>query len=172
MSKMTAAFNEQIKNEFYSAYMYLSMSAYFSDLGLPGFAGWMRVQAQEEITHATKMYDYVLTRGEKVALKAIDAPPLTWKNPLAVMEAALKHEKFVTKCINEMTDLAIKEKDHASKNFLVWFVDEQVEEEQSFNDIVSALKLIKGEGQGLLMMDRELGGRTFVDETKTDSAAE
>lgn len=165
--KMADAFNEQIKNEFYSAYMYLSMSAYFADLGLPGFSGWMRVQAQEEVTHATKMYDYVLSRGEQVVLKAIDAPPATWKNPLEVMQAALEHEKFVTKRLNELTDLAIKEKDHASQIFLSWYITEQVEEEQSFGDIVSALKLIKGEGQGLLMMDRELGTRTFVDETQS-----
>lgn len=167
MSKMFDAFNEQIKNEFYSAYMYLSMSAYFADLGLPGFASWMRAQAKEEVTHATKMYDYVLTRGEKVLLKAIDAPPAAWKNPLDVMQAGLKHEKFVTKCLNELTDLAIKEKDHASQNFLVWYINEQVEEEQSFTDIVNSLKLIKGEGQGLLMLDRELAARTFVDETQT-----
>ena len=165
-TKMVAAFNEQIKNEFYSAYMYLSMSAYFADLGLPGFANWMRIQAKEEVTHATKMHDFVLTCGGKIGLKAIDAPPATWKNPLAVFEAGLKHEQFVTGAINNLVDLAIKEKDHASKNFLVWFVDEQVEEEQSFGDILSALKLIKGEGQGLLMLDRELGGRTFVDETQ------
>lgn len=166
MGKMIDAFNEQIKNEFYSAYMYLSMSAYFTDTGLTGFAAWMRVQAQEEVTHATKMYDYVLARGGKVVLKAIDAPPITWKNPLDVMEEGLKHERFVTKCLNELTDLAVKEKDHASQIFLSWYITEQVEEEQSFGDIVNALKLIKGEGQGLLMMDRELGGRTFVDETQ------
>lgn len=166
MSKMMNAFNEQIKNEFYSAYMYLSMSAYFADLGLPGFATWMRVQAKEEVTHATKMYDYVLSRGGKIALQPIDAPPVSWKNPLAVMEAGLEHERFVTRKLNELTDLAVKEKDHASQIFLSWYITEQVEEEQSFGDIVHALKLIKGEGQGLLMMDRELGVRTFTDETQ------
>jgi ferritin len=170
MSKMSDAFNEQIKNEFYSAYLYLSMSAYFSDIGLPGFAAWMRVQAQEEVTHATKMYDYVLSRGEQVVLKAIDAPQAAWENPLAVMQAGLTHEKFVTKCLNELTDLAVAEKDHASQIFLSWYITEQVEEEQNFTDIVNALRLIKGEGQGLLMMDRELGGRTFVDETQSTSA--
>ncbi len=166
MQKVIDALNEQIKNEFYSSYMYLAMSAYFSDLGLPGFANWMRVQAKEEITHATKMYDYVLARGGKITLKAIDAPPAAWKNPLDAMQAGLAHEKFVTKCLNELTDLAIKEKDHASQIFLSWYVTEQVEEEQNFNDLVNALKLIKGEGQGVLMMDRELGARTFVDETQ------
>lgn len=167
MKKMMDAFNEQIKNEFYSAYMYLSMSAYFADSGLPGFASWMRVQAREEVTHATKMYDYVLSRGGKVVLKAVDTPPSTWKSPLAVLESGLTHEKFVTKCLNEMTDLAIKQKDHASQIFLTWYVTEQVEEEQSFSDIVSALKLISGDGRGLLMLDRELGARTFVDGTQS-----
>ena len=165
MSKMIDALNEQIKNEFYSSYMYLAMSAYFADMGLPGFASWMRVQAKEEVTHATKMYDYVLARGGKITLKAIDAPPTAWKNPLDAMQAGLTHEKFVTKCLNELSDLAVKEKDHASQIFLSWYVTEQVEEEQSFGDIVNALKLIKGEGQGLLMMDRELGARVFVDAT-------
>ena len=158
--KMIDALNEQIKNEFYSAYMYLAMSAYLADLGLPGFASWMRIQAQEEVTHANKMYDYVLSRGGKIVLKAIDAPPVAWKNPLDAMQAGLTHEKFVTKCINDLSDLAVKEKDHASQIFLSWYVTEQVEEEQSFGDIVNALKLIKGEGQGLLMLDRELGARS------------
>lgn len=168
--KVIAAINEQIKNEFYSAYMYLAMSAYFADTGLPGFANWMRIQAKEEITHATKMYDYILSRGGKVSLKAIDAPPASWKNPLDAMQAGLKHEKFVTTCLNNITDLAVKEKDHASQIFLHWFVTEQVEEEQSFTDIVNSLKLIKGEGQGLLMMDRELQARVFVDTTQSPAA--
>ncbi len=166
MSKMFDALNEQIKNEFYSSYMYLAMSAYFADMGLPGFANWMRIQAKEEVTHATKMYDYVLARGGKITLKAIDAPPAAWKDPLDAMQAGLTHEKFVTKCLNELSDLAVQEKDHASQIFLSWYVTEQVEEEQNFSDIVNALKLIKGEGQGLLMLDRELGVRTFVDETQ------
>lgn len=164
--KMIDALNEQIKNEYYSAYMYLAMSAYLADLGLPGFASWMRIQAQEEVTHANKMYDYVLSRGGKIELKAIDAPPKTWKSPLDVMQAAFAHEQFVTRCINELTDLAVKEKDHASQIFLAWYVTEQVEEEENFTDLVNALKLIKGEGQGLLMLDRELGTRVFVDETQ------
>ena len=164
--KMIDALNEQIKNEYYSAYMYLAMSAYLADLGLPGFANWMRIQAKEEVTHANKMYDYVLTRGGKIELKTIDAPPAAWKNTLDVMQAALAHEQFVTKCINEMSDLAVKEKDHAAQIFLAWYVTEQVEEEENFTDLVNALKLIKGEGQGLLMLDRELGVRVFVDETQ------
>ncbi len=172
MKKVMDALNEQIKKEFYSSYMYLAMSAYFADMGLPGFANWMRVQAKEEVTHATKMYDYVLARGGKIALKSIDAPPASWKNPLDAMQAGLTHEKFVTKSLNELTDLAIKEKDHAAQIFLSWYVTEQVEEEQNFGDLVNALKLIKGEGQGLLMMDRELAARVFVDETQAPAAGE
>lgn len=164
--KMIDALNEQIKNEFYSAYMYLAMSAYLADLGLPGFASWMRIQAKEEVTHANKMYDYLLARGGQIALKAIDAPPAAWKSPLDVMQAAFTHEKFVTKCINDLSDLAVKEKDHASQIFLAWYVTEQVEEEENFTDLVNALKLIKGEGQGLLMLDRELASRVFVDEAQ------
>ena len=127
MKKMFDALNEQIKNEFYSAYMYLAMSAYFVEKGLPGFANWMRVQAKEEVTHATKMYDYVLSRGGKIELKAITAPPAGWKTPLDVMQAGLLHEKSVTKRLNELADLAVKEKDHASQIFLSWYVNEQVE---------------------------------------------
>lgn len=170
MKRMFDALNEQIKNEFYSAYMYLAMSAYFAEKGLPGFANWMRIQAKEEVTHATKMYDYVLSRGGKVELKGISSPPAMWKTALDVMQAGLLHEKSVTKRLNELADLAVKEKDHASQIFLAWFVNEQVEEEQSFTDIVNALKLIKSEGQGLLMLDRELATRVFVDGTQTQSA--
>jgi ferritin len=163
MKNMTDAFNLQIKNEFYSAYLYLAMSAYFAGLGLPGFANWMRVQSKEEITHATKMYDYLLSRGGTVELGAIEAPPSSWTSPLEVIQAGLTHEKLVTQKLNQMADLAVKEKDHASQIFLSWYITEQVEEEQSFSDIVNALKLINGQGQGLLMLDRELGSRKFVD---------
>lgn len=167
-----AALNEQIKNEFYSSYLYLAMSAYFSSLGLPGFANWMRVQAKEEVFHATKMYDYVLARGAKVVLKSLDAPPARWKNPLDAMRSGLEHEKFVTSCLNKLTDLAVKEKDHATRIFLQWYITEQVEEEQSFGDLVNALTLIKGEGQGLLMLDRELASRVFTEEESgQDNAA-
>ncbi|MDR1777630.1 MAG: ferritin [Desulfovibrio sp.] len=167
MSKIIDALNTQINKEYYSAYLYLSMSAYFSSVGLPGFASWMRIQAKEEMTHAAKLYDYVLARGGKVVLKAVAEPPASWKKPLDVMKAGLEHEKKVTKCFNDMTDLAVKEKDHAAQIFLSWFVSEQVQEEQSFGDIVNALTLINGEGQGVLMLDRELGARTFTDETQT-----
>ncbi len=158
-SKMLNALNDQIKFEYYSSYLYLAMSAYFSDLGLSGFARWMRVQAEEEMLHTMKFYDFVIARGGKVTLQAIDAPPAKWKNPLDVFEEGLKHEQFVTGRINSLMDLAVSTKDHAAYVFLQWFVTEQVEEEENFTDMVNKLKLIKGDGQGLLLLDRDLGGR-------------
>lgn len=153
---MMAALNEQVTHEYYSSYMYLSMSAYFSDMGLPGFAHWMRMQSNEELLHAAKFYDYILARGGKVTLRAIDAPPVTWKNPLEVFQAGLKHEQFVTGRINMLMDLAISTKEHATNVFLQWFVSEQVEEEENFMELINRLTLIKGEGQGLLLLDRDL----------------
>ncbi len=169
-TKMLNALNDQIKFEYYSSYMYLSMSAYFSDLGLSGFAHWMRVQADEELLHAGKFYDYVITRGGKVTLQAIDAPPAKWKNPLDVFEEGLKHERFVTGRINMLMDMAVAAKDHAGYVFLQWFVTEQVEEEENFTDLVNKLKLIKGDGQGLLLLDRDLGARAAA--ATTDTATE
>ncbi len=169
-TKMLDALNDQVKHEYYSSYMYLSMSAYFSDLGLSGFAHWMRIQADEELLHANKFYDYILSRGGRVTLQAIDAPPAVWKNPLDVFAAGLKHEQFVTGRINMLMDLAIKSKDHASYVFLQWFVTEQVEEEENFTDLINKLRLIKGEGQGLLLLDRELGGRAAASLESTPAA--
>lgn len=159
--KMEKAFNDQIKWEFYSAYMYLSLGSYFQDLGLPGFANWMSVQFQEEQFHAMKMFNYVLEKGGKVQLQAIEAPPHAWKSPLEAFQFALGHENKVTSRINDLVDLAQKEKDHASAIFLQWFVTEQVEEEASFGDTVNKLKLV-GDGGGLFMLDRELAARVFT----------
>lgn len=159
--KMEKAFNDQIKWEYYSAYLYLSLSSYFSGLGLPGFANWMDVQFQEEQFHARKMFDYVNEKGGRVVLQAIEAPESEWKSPLAAFEFALNHEYQVTKRINDLMDLAQKEKDHASAIFLQWFVSEQVEEEASFGDTVNKLKLV-GDGGGLFMLDRELAARVFT----------
>ncbi len=161
-SKSLEVINEQIKYELYSAYLYLSMSAYFSDLGLPGFAHWLSVQAQEEVGHGTKLYNFIISRGGRAKLLAIEEPPLTWKSPLEVMEESLKHEKFVTSRINMLMDVALKEKDHASSIFLQWFVTEQVEEEENFTDLVTRLKFIKNDGPALLAMDKELAARVFT----------
>ena len=160
--KMQEALNDQVTAEFYSAYLYLAMEAYFESVNLPGFANWMRVQTQEELTHGIKIYDFLNERGGTVTLKAIDQPPSEWPSPLAVFEAAYKHEQKVTGLINELVNLAVEEKDHAANSFLQWFVDEQVEEEKSASDIVGKLKLIKDSPQGLYMLDQELAQRVFT----------
>ena len=160
--KMQEALNDQVTAEFYSAYLYLAMEAYFESVNLPGFANWMRVQTQEELTHGIKIYDFLNERGGRVTLKAIDQPPSEWASPLAVFEAAYKHEQKVTGLINALVNLAVTEKDHAANSFLQWFVDEQVEEEKSASDIVGKLKLIKDSPQGLYMLDQELAQRVFT----------
>ena len=159
---VTEALNEQINAEFHSAYLYLSMSAYFHSVGLAGYANWMRVQYQEELAHATHFFDYVNERGGSVKLSPIGEVPVTFSGTLNVFEETLVHEQLVTGLINNLMDIAIKESDHATKSFLQWFVDEQVEEEANVEQILNNLRLIKGEGQGLLMMDREMQTRVFV----------
>ena len=160
--KMLAAFNKQINAEMYSAYLYLSMEAYFQSINLTGFANWMRTQTQEEMMHAMKIYDFVFERGGKVTLEAIDKPPFSWDSPLAAFKEVLKHEQHVTSLINDLVDLAIKEKDHASNIFLQWCVTEQVEEEASADAVIQRLKLAKDNASGLFMIDAELGQRVFT----------
>jgi len=157
-----AALNQQINAEFHSAYLYLSMSSYFQSVGMAGCANWMKVQYQEELAHATHFFDYVLERGGRVVLSPIGEVEVDFKSVLHVFEETLTHEVKVTGLINNLMDLSIKESDHATKSFLQWFVDEQVEEEANVEQILNNLKLINGEGQGLLMMDREMQARVFV----------
>ncbi|MFO8236075.1 MAG: ferritin [Bacteroidales bacterium] len=166
--KMEKALNEQVNAEMYSAYLYLSMSAYFEDMNLSGFAHWMYIQAQEEMTHAMKIYNYIFDRGGKVSLKAIEEPPAKWDNPVKVMEEVYQHEQKVTKMIHDLVDLAREEKDHSTDNMLQWFVSEQVEEEASADELLQKLKMLEGSGHALLMVDRELAERKFEDETKED----
>lgn len=135
------------------------MAAYFESIDLQGFGHWMRVQAQEELFHGMKFYDYIKERGGKVNLKAIEGPPTNWESPSAPFEHALNHEQKVTGLINDLVNLTIEEKDHATNNFLQWFVKEQVEEEASANEVVQKLKLTGGEGNGLFMLDQELSQR-------------
>jgi ferritin len=156
---MQDAFNDQIKNEFYSAYVYLSMAAFFDDGNLPGMAGWMRVQAREEAKHAIKVFDHLLDRGARVKLRAIPQPPVDFTSPLDVFEQAYKHEQAVTKSIHDLYAKAVQEKDFASSVFLDWFVREQVEEEKTSLVIVEHLKMVADDRPGLLMLDRELGQR-------------
>ena len=157
--KVQDSLNEQINVELYSAYLYLSMSACMSSLNFPGFTNWMRVQANEEMGHAMKIYDHVNGRNGRVILKQIEAPKAEWASPLEAFEAAYGHEKTVTGLINNLVDLASSEKDHATGIFLNWFVEEQVEEENSTNEVVQKLKIIKDSPAALIILDRELAGR-------------
>ncbi len=160
--KVEKALNDQINAEFFSAYLYLSMSAYLNDISLVGFANWTRAQYEEEMFHAMKMYDFVLERGGKIKLKAIEAPKHKWKDIIDVFEEILEHEQKITGLINDLVTLSIDERDHATVNFLQWFVDEQVEEESSVSDILAQLKLVGGNGSGLFMLDREAAQRKFI----------
>jgi len=153
------AMNEQLKNELYSAYLYLSMSAYCEAQNLPGFAHWMRLQAQEEVGHAMKFYNFIYDRGGRVTLQAIDQPPTEFESPLDVFEKTLEHEQQVTEAIHDLYALAVQEKDYPSQVFLQWFVDEQVEEEKSAMDIIGILKRIGDQGPALIMLDRQLASR-------------
>jgi ferritin len=160
--KMQKALNAQINEEFYSAYLYLSMSANFEAMNLSGFANWMRVQTQEEMVHAMKIFDYVLSRGGRVELKPLGGPQTEWQTALEAHEAGLKHEQHITECINNLSKLAREENDNASVIFLDWFVNEQVEEEKNADQVIKNLKLIGKDGPGLFMIDREMATRVFV----------
>lgn len=160
--KVSKVLIEQVNKELYSAYLYLSMSAYFSNIGLLGFANWMRVQVQEEQAHAMLMYDFLINRGEKVTLAAIDAPPSDWKSPINVMETALSHEEYVTSLINNIIGVAEEVKDRATMSYFNWFVDEQVEEEANAQDIISKLKLIGDDKSALYLLDKDLSTRVFT----------
>jgi ferritin len=160
--KMVQTLNKQLNNELYSAYLYLSMSSFTTFIGLKGAANWFMVQYQEEMTHAMKFYDYLNSQGEHAQLAAIAAPPTEFGTLLSMFEQTLKHEQFITKCINDLMDQAVKEKDHATQIFLQWFVTEQIEEEGNDNDIIAQLKLVGDNTQGLMMIDRDLATRVFT----------
>ncbi len=166
---MQDALNAQLAREMYSSNLYLAMSGYFQSINLKGFAHWMRIQAQEEMTHAMKFFDYVAARGGNIQIGAIDAPPTNWNSPLSAMEDSLKHEQFVTEKITELANLSIKEGDHATHVFLQWFITEQVEEEATVLEIVEKLKLIGDWKGGLIMIDNELSKRTLTSETNTQT---
>jgi len=157
--QMEDALNQQINAEYYSSYLYLSMSAYFESINLAGCANWMRIQAEEEMSHVMKFFHFVAERGGRVKLAAIEGPETDWGGPLAAFEATLTHEQHVTSLINKLVDLALAESDHATNNFLQWFVAEQVEEEASADAVVQQMRLMKDAPGGLFMIDRELGQR-------------
>lgn len=166
--KMLSALNEQINAEQYSAFLYLSMSAWLDDKGLSGFANWMYVQYQEELTHANKFFNYINERSGRVEVKAIEQVPTEFESVIDIVEKTLEHERKVSGLINRLVDIAVEERDHAAQSFLQWFVDEQVEEEANVEELLDSLKLTKGEGNGLFMLDRELKQRTFVDTTAAE----
>jgi ferritin len=161
--RLQKALNEQINKELYSAYLYFAMAAHFDSTGLAGFSNWMKVQAQEEVSHAAKMFNFVGERDGRVELEAIDKPPKEWASPLAAFKDTCEHEAKVTAMINNIVNIAREEKDHATDNMLQWFVAEQVEEEATAKNIRDKLKLVgDGQGGGLYLIDQELGARVLV----------
>jgi ferritin len=163
---MEKALNDQINKELYSAYLYLSMSAYAETLGMPGIANWMKIQAQEELSHANKFFDYVHERDGKVTLMPIEAVATEFGSVKEMFEKVLEHEQYITASINHLVDISIEISDHASRSMLMWFVDEQVEEEASAQAIIDQLDMVEGKGHGLFMIDKELGSRIFTDPTQ------
>lgn len=157
--KMQESLNRQINNELFSSYLYISMSAYFSDQNLHGFAHWVKTQAKEELEHAMKIFDYVNSRGGKVVLLEIEKPASEWSSPSAAFENILKHEQEITELINGLVSVAESEKDKATQIFLDWFITEQVEEEAVVEEILYKIKLVGNSNQGLLMLDHELSQR-------------
>ncbi|MBN4046710.1 ferritin [bacterium AH-315-P07] len=156
--------NDQIALEGYSAYLYYAMVGYFETINLKGFANWMLIQAQEEITHMQRIFTYVNDRGAAVRLQAMDQPPATWDSPLAVVTETLAHEQMISEKINECVTLAIQENDHSTNAMLQWFVSEQVEEEANVDDLLQKLIMIGDNASGLFLMDADLAKRTFVSE--------
>lgn len=157
--RLKEAINEQIRVELFSAYMYLAMSADCADRNLVGFAHWLSMQAREEVEHAMRFYNFLIERGGRVELHAIDRPPSGFGSPLEIMETSLEHERSVTLRIDELYDLALEESDRAAQVMLQWFVTEQVEEEASIDEIVQRMKMFGDDGTVLFMLDRELGAR-------------
>ncbi len=165
--KVQKALNEQLNAELYSAYLYLSMNAFFKTVNLDGFANWMYAQTQEELTHAMKFYEFINQRGGRVVLTEIEAPPTEWDSFRTVFEETLKHEQKVTTLINALVETALEERDHATNIFLQWFVTEQIEEEENVGNVLEQLKLIGEDKGALFMMDRELSKRKTEEATGT-----
>jgi ferritin len=153
------ALNKQVNAEMYSSYLYLAMSAYMESISMKGFAKWLRIQAKEELAHAMKFYDYIIEAGGRVRLTAIEAPKTPWKSAGAVFDQVFAHEQKVTGLINGIMDIAVKEKDYATQNFLGWFVKEQVEEEANASEIVAKISMIGDVPGHLFCLDHELGKR-------------
>lgn len=159
--KIQTAINAQINAEMWSAYLYLSMASYCHSIGQTGMARWYEVQFKEEQDHAKILFNYVVQRNGKVLLRAINAVPTEWKSILDVFQSTLAHEQDITEMINKLYALSTTENDYATQSMLKWFIDEQVEEEENAQTIIDNLKMIKEDGVGLFMLDKELGARTY-----------
>ncbi len=159
--KVQNVLNSQINKEFYSAYLYLAMSAFFDEIGLYGFANWTKVQAKEEIDHGMILFDYIIERDGKVNLEKIDSPDRNFENPLQVFEKILEHEKFVTESINCVATMSEDECDLATRHFINWYISEQVEEEANARDVITKLKMFGDEKASLYHLDKELGNREY-----------
>ena len=170
--KIEEALNEQINAEMWSAYLYLSMAAYCHSVGQPGMANWFEVQFQEEQDHAKILFNYVNSRDGRVTLKPIDAVPTEWDGILDVFKSTLKHEQKVTALINKLYALTHEENDFATQSMLKWFIDEQVEEEENAQNIIDNIKMIKDNGYGIYMLDKELGARTYTQASPLSGAGE
>lgn len=164
-SRVEAALNAQINAEMWSAYLYLSMASYCHNEGYSGMANWFQIQFKEEQDHAQILFNHVVSRGGRVKLEPIAEVETEWTSVLAVFENTLQHEKKVTMLINELYSVALEEKDYASQSMLKWFIDEQVEEEEGVHEILNHLRMVKDNGYGLYMIDKELGARTYVQNT-------
>ena len=159
--RLEDAINAQINAEMWSAYLYLSMSAYCQDAGYPGIANWFAIQFKEEQDHAMIFFNYLQSRGGRVVLKAIEAVDTEWASPLAAFEHTLQHEQKVTSLINNLMTVAIEEKDYAAQSRLQWFVDEQVEEEENATELIQKLRMVEGNGYGMYQIDQELAARGY-----------
>ena len=160
--KLTKALSDQVNAEYYSAYLYLAMSAAANKMGLKGIANWLFVQAQEEMAHGTRMYQYILERCAAPAFAAIEKPPAAYAGLEEIFKAVLDHEKKVTKALNAIATLAMQESDHACYQFMMWYVNEQVEEEANATDTLDKLRLIGDNTSALITLDNELATRVFV----------
>ena len=161
--KLQSALNDQIQQELYSAYIYLAMSAHCEENNLTGFATWLKMQTREEMEHAIRIYDHILERGGTVTLQAIEQPPSEFGSPLDIMEKSLAHERFITGRINDLYDLSVEVGDRPAQVMLQWFITEQMEEENTVEEIVERLKMFGQEGAALLMVDTQLGSRTTTE---------
>ena len=166
IKKVEEVLNKQVNAEFWSAYLYLSMSAYCESKGFKGFANWMRVQFHEETAHALKIYDYVIDRSGEIKLQPIAAVKASWDSLLNMFEETYEHECKVTNLINDCYEVALAEKDYATTTMLQWFINEQTEEERNALEIIDILKITGEKSGGIFYLDKKLGSRTFVDESK------